>query len=147
VPDLSAFEVEMAIDKLKGHKSPGIDQIPAKLIKAGVRTIPHEIHKLIKSIWNKEELCEEWKESIFVCIYMKGDNTDCINYRGISLLSTTYKIVSNILLSRLTHMQRKLLGIITVDFDTKDQLLIIYSAFVKYLRKNWNKIKQCINYL
>jgi len=100
VPDLSAFEVEMAIDKLKGHKSPGIDQIPAKLIKAGGRTIPHEILKLIKSIWNKEELCEEWKESIFVCIYMKGDNTDHINYRGISLLSTTYKIVSNILLSR-----------------------------------------------
>jgi len=34
-------------------------------------------------------------------------------------------------------MQRKLLGIINVDFDTKDQLLIIYSAFVKYLRKKW----------
>jgi len=29
------------------------------------------------------------------------------------------------------------LGIINVDFDTKDQLLIIYSAFVKYLRKKW----------
>jgi hypothetical protein len=34
-------------------------------------------------------------------------------------------------------MQRKLLGIINVDFDTKDQILIIYSAFVKYLRKKW----------
>ena len=32
----------------------------------------------------------------------KSDNTDCSNYRGISLLSTTYKILSNILLSRLT---------------------------------------------
>jgi len=31
-------------------------------------------------------------------------------------------------------MQRKLLGIISVDFDTKVQLLIIYFAFVKYLR-------------
>jgi hypothetical protein len=26
----------MAIEKLKGHKSPGIYQIPAELIKAGV---------------------------------------------------------------------------------------------------------------
>jgi len=34
-------------------------------------------------------------------------------------------------------MQRKLLGIINVDFDTTLQLLIIYSAFVKYLRKKW----------
>jgi hypothetical protein len=125
VTELSAFEVEMAIDKLKGHKSPGIDQIPVKLIKAGGRTNLHEIHKLIKSIWNKEELCVEWKESIFVCIYMKGNNTDHINCRGILILSTTYKIVSNILLSRLTHTQRKLLGIINVDFDAKDQIFII----------------------
>jgi len=34
-PELSAFEVEMAIVKLKRHKPPGFDQIPAELIKAG----------------------------------------------------------------------------------------------------------------
>jgi len=32
-------------------------------------------------------------------------------------------------------MQRKLLDIINVDFDATGQLLIIYSAFVKYFRK------------
>jgi len=36
VPEPSAAEVEMANVKLKSHKSPGIDQIPAELIKAGV---------------------------------------------------------------------------------------------------------------
>jgi hypothetical protein len=46
------------------------------------------IHKLIISIWNKEELPEEWRESI-VPVYKKGDKTDCNNYRGISLLPTT----------------------------------------------------------
>jgi hypothetical protein len=35
VPDPSAFEVEMAIAKLKRYKSPGSDQIPAELIQAG----------------------------------------------------------------------------------------------------------------
>jgi hypothetical protein len=48
----------MAIEKLKRHKSPGIDQIPAELIKARGRTIRSEIHKLINSVWNKEELPE-----------------------------------------------------------------------------------------
>jgi hypothetical protein len=50
VPEPSAFEVDMAIEKLKGHKSPGIDQIPAELIKAGGRIFVSEIHKLIISI-------------------------------------------------------------------------------------------------
>ena len=35
-------------------------------------------------------------------------------------------------------MQRKLLGIISVDFDATCQLLIINYAFVKYFRKNGN---------
>ena len=68
VPEPSAFEVELAIEKLKNHESPGIDQNPAELIKAGGRTIHGEIHKLIISIWNKEELPDEWKESIIVPI-------------------------------------------------------------------------------
>ena len=46
VPELSASEVELAIENLKSHKSPGIDQIPAELIKAGGRTICIEIHEL-----------------------------------------------------------------------------------------------------
>ena len=86
VPEPSASEFELAIDKLKSHKSPGIDQIPAELIKAGGRTICLEIHKLIISIWKKEKLPEEWKESIIVPIHKKGDKTDGSNYRGVSLL-------------------------------------------------------------
>jgi len=56
----------MAIEKLKRHKSPGIDQIPAELIRAGVRKIHSEIHKHIISIWTKEELPVECNEPIIV---------------------------------------------------------------------------------
>jgi len=35
VPETCAFEFEMAIEKLNRHKSPGIDQIPAEMIKSG----------------------------------------------------------------------------------------------------------------
>ena len=59
MPEPSAFEVELAIEKLKNHKSPGVDQIPAELIKVGGRAICCEIYKLIISIWNKEELPDE----------------------------------------------------------------------------------------
>jgi hypothetical protein len=59
----------LAIEKLKSNKSPGIDQIPAALIKAGSRKIHSEIHKLLISIWNKEEL-PEWKELIINTTYL-----------------------------------------------------------------------------
>jgi len=58
VSEPSASEMELAIEKLKSHKSPGIDQIPAELIKAVGRTTHCEIHKHIISIWSKEELPE-----------------------------------------------------------------------------------------
>jgi hypothetical protein len=40
----------MAVEKLKRHTSPGIDEMPAELIKAGGKTIRSEVHKLIKSV-------------------------------------------------------------------------------------------------
>jgi hypothetical protein len=109
--------------------SPGFDQIPAELIKAGGRTIRSETHKLINSVWNKGELPEKWKESIVVPIYKKGDKTDCSNYRGISLLSNTYKILSNILLSRLTPYAEEIIGERQCRFrrnrSTADRILCI----------------------
>ena len=50
VPEPSAFEIELAIEEIKSHKSPGIVQIPAELVKVGSGTIRFEIHKLIISI-------------------------------------------------------------------------------------------------
>jgi len=110
VSEPSAFEVEMAVEKLKSHKSPGIDQIPAEMIKARGKTVHCDIYKLIISIWNKEDLLEEWKESFTVPVHKKDDKTDCNNYTGILLLSTTYKILSYIQLSRLTQYAEESIG-------------------------------------
>jgi hypothetical protein len=56
VPGPSRLGVEIAIAKLKKYKSPGSDQIPAELIQAGGEILLAAIHKLISSVWNKEEL-------------------------------------------------------------------------------------------
>ena len=91
------------------------------------------IHKLIISIWNKEELPEDWKKLIVVPIHKKGDKTYCNNYRGISLLPTTYKVLFNILLSRLIPYAEEVIGGHQCGFrrnrSTTD------STFGKYLRK------------
>ena len=110
MPEPSVCEVEMAIEKLKRHKSPDVDQISAELIQAGSRTTCSEILKLINVIWNKEKLLEEWKESIIVPIYKKGDKRDCSNYRGVSILQTMCKTLFNNVLSRLTPYVEEITG-------------------------------------
>jgi hypothetical protein len=43
----------------------------AEMIQAGGEILPCVIHKVINSIWNKEELSNQWKESIIVPIHKK----------------------------------------------------------------------------
>jgi hypothetical protein len=56
VPDPSPLEVEIAIAKFKKYKTPGSDQIPAESIQVGGEILLSVIHKLVNSVWNKEEL-------------------------------------------------------------------------------------------
>jgi hypothetical protein len=71
----SASRAEVAAGKLKRYKSPSVYQIPA-----GGETLCLKINKLIKLIWNREELLHQWKESVVVPIYKKGHKTDCSSY-------------------------------------------------------------------
>jgi hypothetical protein len=86
VPGPSCIDIEIATAKLKKYKSPGSDQIPAELIQAGGEVLLAVIHELINSIWNKEKLSDQWKESINVPIHKKGEKIDCNNYCGISMI-------------------------------------------------------------
>jgi hypothetical protein len=137
VPGPSRLEVEIDIAKLKKYKSLGSDEITAELIQAGGEILLSAIHKLIDSVWNNEELPDQWKESIIVPVHKKGDKTDCNNYRGISLLSTSYKIVSNILLSRLDQYIDDIVGDHQCGFrrnrSTADQIFCIHQT----LEKKW----------
>jgi hypothetical protein len=144
LPKPSSFKVEITTEKLKIHKSPSTDEILAEMVQAGGNTVHSEIHKLINSIYNKEELPRQWKESIIVPIYRKGDKPNCSNYRGTSLLPTPHNSLSNILFSKLTPYIDK----ISVNFYVIDQLLIRYSTFVRYWRKSgWSIRGQYISYL
>jgi hypothetical protein len=88
VPGPSHLEVKIAIAELKKYKLSGSDQILAELIQAGGESLLSAIHKLFNSVRNKEELPDQWKESIIVIIHKKDDKTGCTNYYGISLLVT-----------------------------------------------------------
>ena len=73
-------------------------------------------------------------ESIIVPSYKKGDETDCNNYRGISLLSTAYKILSR---ARLTPYANEIIEDHQCGFrcnrSTTDRIFFIRQT----LEKKW----------
>ena len=100
----------MVIGKLK-KKSRGIDPIEAEMIIAWRRKIISEITKFFNSIRYKEEMLDDWKESIISPISKKVDKTERSNYRGVSHVSITYKhfiqhlAVNAISLCRVTYRE------------------------------------------
>jgi hypothetical protein len=104
------------------------------------------IHKLITLIWNKKELPDQWKESIIVPIHKMGNKIVCNYYRGISLLSTSYKILSNILLSQLSPYIGEIMGDHQCGFrhnrSTTDQIFCIHQI----LEKIGSTMRQYISY-
>jgi hypothetical protein len=71
VSEHGSLEVDIATERLKMYKAPGIDQIPVELIEAGDNTLRSDIHKLINYTWNKEELPQQRNKSITVSISLK----------------------------------------------------------------------------
>ena len=55
-------EVEYALKKLKSNKPPGLDNIPAELIKAGGPSMINAVHKLCCKIWTSTDWPQDWKQ-------------------------------------------------------------------------------------
>jgi hypothetical protein len=88
-------------------------------------------------IWNKEELPHQWKASVVIPIHKKGDKTKCSNYRGISLLPTSYNILSNILLSRLIPCAFEIIGDHQCGFRCNRSTTVQIFYISQILEKKW----------
>jgi hypothetical protein len=75
-----------------------------KLIQAGSETLYSGIHQQISFILKKGGSPQQWTESI--CTSLQEGN----NYQGISLLSTSNRILSEILFSSLSPYIDEIIG-------------------------------------
>jgi hypothetical protein len=87
VPELSAFEFETAIEKLKRHILPGIHQIPTELFKAGVGQFAFKSVNLLILCRIRRFCLRSWKEAVILTIYERGDKADCNFCTGLSLFN------------------------------------------------------------
>lgn len=89
------------LNKIKNNKSAGSDEIVMELIKYSDQDVLHRIHRLILEIWEKKEMPEEWYEALICPIYKKSNAQLPGNYRPISLLNTTYKVLAHLINNKL----------------------------------------------
>jgi hypothetical protein len=132
IPEPTTTEVYDTVRKMKDSRAPGEDTITAELIKKLGKRLWENIHQLTVSIWNKEEIPEKWRTAIIYSIYKKGSKLECKNYSGISLLTVTYKIFTNILSEYLKVYADEIIGEYQGGFRKGRSILIIYSHSDKY---------------
>ncbi len=98
-------EMARAIAGLKDGKVHGGGRITAKVWKHRRDNLFSRLHPLITNAWAVGSVPHTRKDSRFVTINKKGDQTDCGNFRRISLVSIAGMIFTSILLNRLsTHI-------------------------------------------
>ncbi|PSN53384.1 hypothetical protein C0J52_03797 [Blattella germanica] len=168
IEDPTYNEICHIINKLKTKKAAGPDNIPPELIKYGGRTLKQKLYKLIKEIWEKGSMPDQWKEGLLYPIHKKGDKMNCANYRPIALLNIAYKIFAILLNKRLIDTIKNKLEDFQMGFrenrSTKDNIFIVqqifekcheykidlHNVFVDYSQAfdsvNRNKILQCLKY-
>jgi hypothetical protein len=100
-------EIKMAIDILKNDKAPEEDDITTELLSKSGKAVMKKLEQIITKAWKEEKIPVAWNLSILRPIYKKGDTMDCHNYRGISLLDTSYKVISMSSLINSSHMEMK----------------------------------------
>ncbi|XP_035700622.1 uncharacterized protein LOC118433119 [Folsomia candida] len=101
---ISAEEVKRAIIKIKANKPSGCDGIPPKFLRISPESISLPLSMLYNELMEAEMIPSVMKETIIYPLYKKKGAKNCVkNYRPISILPATSKILEKIIYDRI-HM-------------------------------------------
>ena len=102
-------EVRTIIRELKNDKANGVDEIPAEMLKCLGDTGIAAITKMINKIYITGEIPQDFKNSIFIPIPNDKKAENCTQFRIISLITHTSKILLQVIKKRITPIiERKL---------------------------------------
>jgi len=99
----SVNETSRAIKQLSKGKAAGSDGIPAEVYQCAGLPLAQSLARLFEAIWLHGTVPQDFKDALIVHLYKnKGNRHHCDNHRGISLLSIAGKVLSKIIINRLT---------------------------------------------
>jgi len=101
-------EIREVVKRMKKNKAAGCDGLPMEVWKYAGKDLWEGLVKLMKQVWMEERIPEDWRKSVIVPIYKRGDPNVPSNYRGISLLCSAYKIYAELIRKKLEHQVESL---------------------------------------
>ena len=103
-------EVEAAVKSLNRRKSAGVDNIPAELLQQGGEAMVNALLIICNKIWRTGEWPTLWTQSLVITLPKNGNLQLCQNYRTISLISHSSKVLLKIILNRLKPEAEKIIA-------------------------------------
>ena len=134
--------VEIAVASLKKGKSAGVDNIPAELVQAGGETMIDVLTEICNRIWRTGEWPTPWTQSLIITLPKKGNLQLCQNYRTISLISHSSKVMLKVILNRLKPQAEEIIAEEQAGFragrSTTEQIFNLRILCEKYLQHQQN---------
>lgn len=106
---LTWLEVETALKSMRNGKSPGFDDLSSDMIKAAGIPGLNWLYRVLSVIWEENKIPEDWSKGVIIPLFKKGNRRKCGNYRGITLLSHTMKLLEKIIEMRIRKIVEPLL--------------------------------------
>ena len=97
--------VHNILSQLDPHKARGPDGIPAHVLKELAFDLAPILTHLYQQSLNTGAFPEEWKSAFITPVFKKGNRSDPLNYRPISLTSIVCKIFEHIVASQIINKQ------------------------------------------
>ena len=102
-PDILEWKVKWALGSISMSKASGGNGIPVELFQILKGNAVAVLHSICHQICKTQQWPQEWKSSVFIPIWKKGNAKEWSNYHTIALISHTGKLMPQILQARLHH--------------------------------------------
>ena len=129
-PDILEWEAKLVLGSISTNKASGGNGIPVELFQILKDDAVKVLYSICQQIWKTQQWPQDWKRSVFILIWRKGNLKECPNYHTIALISHASKVILEILQARLQQYVNRELPDIQAAYrkgrGTRDQIANIH---------------------
>ncbi|KAL2608299.1 hypothetical protein R1flu_026872 [Riccia fluitans] len=94
-------EIEEIIAGMQDEKTPGLDGLTVETVRKLWWKVKDDCIKMVHAVWRKKEISERDRKGVIKLLPKAGNKKNIKNWRPITLMNFTYKLVAKILANRL----------------------------------------------